>query len=549
MTQGARVVVMAAMVLFYGSLLFFWAQAGNRLSSLPAPAWLAQGDDSVLTRLDNRLFELRLDGTRVAYQQPEPGWHYNGLSRVGDDALLWRQPQAPGWLDLLLHALRLQPHEKPPTESAGLIRCRVGTGSCQAAVIPVPLDRAFHILALPSGRWLLSDTSRHRLLLLDHAGNVVDEQHGFHFPGQPVLDGNSVWLADTNNHRVVQLQPDVDSIGAVVAAVPVPQRGPWRWPTAVLPLVDGWWVLVGDSRLSRDRILVFDRDWQYQRDLDLPEGADLEAMARLGDHVLVSDIVHRQIYGLDLQGNMIGVWQGEPLYSELLGLQHEAARLGRHKGSLMILFAILLIPGFWLAWKIDGKRFSERQRQRVGVAVEAVGELSVALPRQVVWASHNRMIRLRWLVLFLPLSFVSFLAIDPGVEVLMVFSATALVALAAFLPLHCVAGSAIGVGPDGVVVRDYLGRQRCGRGAEVILGSTTLAVGDLIVQIGNQQQPLFDRQFLKETLFPHLGDATRIGGLEECARLWRSDYQRIRLAMVATFLGLAIMVGQMVVGG
>jgi hypothetical protein len=544
MTQGKRVAIMAAMVLVFGSLLVIWVQTGNQLAALPAPAYLAEGEGSVLTRLDDRLFALHNDGTSVEYQQPEPGWHYNGLSRVADDALLWRQSAAPGVLDILLRWLRLQPVTALPEGEAGLVRCRPGTGRCEKVPLPLQLGRAFHIIALPeSGHWLVSDTARHRLLLLDQTGKTIDEASGLRFPNLPLFHGDSVWLPDTNNHRILQYRPSDGRIGPVLKTVPIPAQGQWRWPTAVLPVADGWWVLVGDQTLSRDRILIFDQEWQYQRYISVAD-ADLEAMARLGDLVLVSDISNRQIHGLDQQGNVVGVWQGQPLYAELLALQQRAAQLADRKTDLTILFVVLLAPAFWLAWKIDGKRYQEQQRKRTLFAAESAQATSDGLPQQVVWASHSWIIQLRWLGLLLPLLMgMAFFSIDTPMDMLVMLLSVMALAVSMFFPMHCVAGSAIGVGPDGVVLRDYLGRQRSAQGAELIVGTATLGIGDLIVQVGNPQQPLFDRAFLKDTLAPHLGGATRITGWQEMARLWQSDYQLLRLAMALGLLAILVMLG------
>lgn len=544
MAQGKRAVIMVAMVLVFGGLLIAWIQVGNQLAALPAPAYLAEGEGSVLTRIDDRLFVLGDDGIATEYQQPEPGWHYNGLSRVGDDALLWRQPAEPGLLDILLRWLRLQPVDASPQSDAGLIRCSPGAGQCQRVTLSLQLERAFHIVTLSeSGHWLVSDTARHRLLLLDQVGNVIDEKSGLRFPNLPLVQGDSVWLPDTNNHRILQFQPGDSQIGPVLKTVMIPVHGEWRWPTAVLPVADGWWVLVGDHTLSRDRILMFDQDWQYQRYISLAN-ADLEAMARLGDLVLVSDITNRQIHMLDQQGNIVDVWRGEPLHGELLALQQRTVQLEDQKAGLTMLFVALLAPAFWLAWKIDGKRYHAEQRKRTLLAAES-GEANVAeLPQQVVWAGHNKIIHLRWLLLLLPTSMALILLVpDPGLDFLIMQASVMLLAASMFFPLHCVATSAVGVGPDGVVLRDYLGRERSGRGAELIVGTATLGIGDLIVQVGNSQQPLFDRGFLKDTLAPHLGSATRITGWQELTRLWQSDYQILRLAMALGGLALLAMLG------
>lgn len=544
MTQGKRVAIMAAMVLVFGSLLVAWVQTGNQLAALPAPAYLAEGEGSVLTRIDDRLFALHEYGTSVEYQQPEPGWHYNGLSRVADDALLWRQPAEPGLLDILLRWLRLQPVDASLQGDAGLMRCSPGAGQCERVTLSLQLGRAFHIVALPeSGHWLVSDTARHRLLLLDQAGNVIDEKSGLRFPNLPLVHADSVWLPDTNNHRILQFQPGDDQIGPVLKTVMIPVHGEWRWPTAVLPVADGWWVLVGDRTLSRDRILMFDQDWQYQRYISLAE-ADLEAMARLGDLVLVSDISSRQIHMLDQQGNVVDVWRGEPLYGELLALQQRTMQLEEQKTGLTMLFVVLLAPAFWLAWKIDGKRYQEQQRKHTLFAAESSQTKAAELPQQVVWAGHNKIIHLRWLLLLMPMPMALILLVpDPGLDFLIMLASVMLLAVAMFFPLQCVATSAIGVGPDGVVLRDYLGRQRSARGAELIVGTATLGIGELIVQVGNAQQPLFDRAFLKDTLAPHLASATRITGWQELTRLWQSDYQMLRMAMALGMLVLLVMLG------
>ncbi len=171
---------------------------------------------------------------------------------------------------------------------------------------------AFSLLAdEETGTTVLSDTVGHQLLMLDHRGNVIKRSKvPFHFPNQIALgnDGN-LYVADTNNHRVVAVRAEQESFGTIVKEFRIVHpRNPLKltWPMALAYLPDRkWWVINADDNMSYGIVMILNENGVFEKAVPLPGKADPLRLVPAGGNVLVTDPSAMRVYTVNQKGAVL----------------------------------------------------------------------------------------------------------------------------------------------------------------------------------------------------------------------------------------------------
>ena len=137
-------------------------------------------------------------------------------------------------------------------------------------------------------RLVISDTKHHRLLVSDHAGRVqlvigegkAGHRDGkltearFHQPEGVLLDGETIWVADTENHRIRKVDLASKTVSTVAGT------GAQHWSVTGGPALE--------------------------TDLNSPW-----ALARDGDRLIIAMAGNHTIWVLDLVEGVVGPWAGD----------------------------------------------------------------------------------------------------------------------------------------------------------------------------------------------------------------------------------------------
>lgn len=270
---------------------------------------------------------------------------------LSDNSILLPQGQLPPVTlkENLWMTARFAADDNTPSEP--LQRCSLETRACQ------PLDaagawragRSFKLAVdEAAGHIYVADTARHRLVMLDMDGRILaTHEEGFWFPNQMVLsEGKSLTLADTNHHRLVEIELTADGFGRELHEEFVRD---WGGPLAnkypaglVVDKHSTRWVVVATEGMNEGIVFRVPRAGRAQQ-LDMPAGADPLFLASLNNRVLIPDTATYRVHQFDLEGVRLADFGSPSLKSALAVIRQQYARYSDlFEGSLIVLLAVAL---------------------------------------------------------------------------------------------------------------------------------------------------------------------------------------------------------------
>lgn len=411
MDQELKPLTVIILLLFFGSLLAgkFWA--GGKALDVPRLTHLARHPDGRLFALaGDSLFAWRHPGGPAeAISLNQFGAH----TAVGDlaffsngDLLLRRGPYQPSLLENLFRFNRLTPPgpETSPIAEHGLARCRVETRDCQPfGDTRYRLNSVFHLAVEPdTDRVILADTDRHRLILLSPDGTELDRLEGeFRFPNHVLFHAGTLYVADTNHHRIARVAIGDGGFGAVQTlfrtnptAVILEQR---TWPSAMLPVDREWWVINNDNDMGDGFIHRFNSEGELLGKISLPDKTEPSCLLNLGRGVLIADY--------DSQRLLYAVGDNSPASEvKIPGLdvilkkrQEDQTHYERIDAGFTWAFALSLLGGFFYA--LRGTKFQLRTPPPSSPAASPSESSIRADDPRIQWLERTPWVRrLKWLL-------------------------------------------------------------------------------------------------------------------------------------------------------
>lgn len=174
---------------------------------------------------------------------------------------------------------------------------------------------------------VVTDNGAHRVAVLDADGKLLAHEGGavgrFNYPAQPVWRGdNSIWLAAADAKRIERFEFTGNALTPAMQLVPTPTHDSLLagrdWPMALAPLGDGrWWAVIQYDMMKPGGLLRFGDTGRFDGDARLPPGADLTAVTRLGDGLVVADLHGPTLWRLNLDGRDAQPFGDSALRNEL----------------------------------------------------------------------------------------------------------------------------------------------------------------------------------------------------------------------------------------
>lgn len=544
--EGAVHPAVAALIItLFIVWLVAWVYALDRRHSVPMPTHMApMPDGGVLVRFGDRLYPLNAEGATAAPFVIPGMSEYSGVAVTGPDSVIvYLGGERPSFSRNLLRFLRLAPPASPPAEGEGLYRCR-RAGGCRFLAQAPGLAGVARLYWRPDRQrlWVV-DTGHHEIRRIKEGAESSPRLRDFRFPNGLLPERERMLVADTNHHRIAAVNLTDDRVSTVARIQPTVL---YRWPTDLIRVGDEYWVLVGRDNLEESRLYRYDGDWNR-----LGRGAadlvDLLSLAPLGEGALVVERGERRLWRLDADGEPVA----QMSLPGLAGARERFQYWRRWSDLLLYGGLALLLAGLAFAFWHDRHRLPESFRS------DDLYDWRHEKPaRGEHWLEPVGLVRLRWLYLVLPvLLLLSMGVLLAGAEnpkplwgMLLLGLAMGLAGLSAFLMFRYVAGCAVGVHGDMLLLRDARGRQVAGHRAEIAYHPMMLVIGDVIVPVGSRAMPLFPRWGMRRLVAPTLRGARRLSTLD-CLRLvWRrrfwpllSMYLTSVLMLVAGTAALLIM--------
>lgn len=247
-------------------------------------------------------------------------------------------------------------------DESGLFRCSLETQQCSRfGDGAIDFNRTFHLsIDSQTENVYIADSSRHTLRLFDVNGvQLAVDNNGYKFPNQLSLIDNTLYVADTNHHRIISLDPSPDNFGKLIENHPILSDNPevitvalqqlksQIWPATFVHTKDLWWVNVMNNAMRDGDIYLFDPNWHLLGMLELPEGADPMDLVRYGDSILISDFTLNRVYRYDIDGNYVDDFDSTGL-QQVIDANKTQQTQYKHLsyaalGSFITLFAGLLV--------------------------------------------------------------------------------------------------------------------------------------------------------------------------------------------------------------
>lgn len=244
-------------------------------------------------------------------------------------------------------------------------RCNLSQMQCTALDLPGLSDRADY-------RWVrvrsdeseivVSDASGHQVLVYgrDAATGPYRLRHtyadGLRFPNQTLPAPGGMWVANTNQHQLVQLGDIAPGAAEpprrVVPIAHAGLRATRRFPFAMeRDPEDRLWVLVANGAMRNADLLVFTPQLQPERVVPISAQQDPNAVVLFGQHMLLPDLRNYVVYRLDLQGQVLAPFGDTTFRTELKAAHQQAQWLAQLPTLLIGSIGVLVLAALWLAWK------------------------------------------------------------------------------------------------------------------------------------------------------------------------------------------------------
>lgn len=213
-------------------------------------------------------------------------------------------------------------------EETGLFRCKLDSIECSRfGDGSIDFNRTFHLyIDNPQEYVYVADSSRHTLRVFNAEGvQIAVDDKGYKFPNQLTILENKLYVADTNHHRIVSIDPGPENFGSEIESHSIYSNNPevitikqqrqlsQVWPAAFLHTQDLWWVNILNNGMRDGSVYLYNNDWQLLSLLDLPDDADPMDLVLYQDQVLITDLSLSRIYRFDLDGNRLEDFQSSGL--------------------------------------------------------------------------------------------------------------------------------------------------------------------------------------------------------------------------------------------
>lgn len=242
-------------------------------------------------------------------------------------------------------------------------RCTLSTRRCEALDLPElgpRRDYRWIRLSDDARELTVSDASSHRILVYRRSADGAPftlartYSQGLRFPNQTLAVNGQLWVANTNQHALTQLNGQ-DATRPPLAKFPIDSltlRTMRRFPFAMQrDDQQRLWVLVAGPSMGDADLLLMDAQLRPDRVVPLDAKQDPNALLWTGKEVLVTDMTRFRVDRVSADGQPLGTFGDAAFLAELDAARADHAWGSRLPSFLMGGIALLVLLCTWLGWK------------------------------------------------------------------------------------------------------------------------------------------------------------------------------------------------------
>ncbi len=567
----------AACIIVIGAAisLFYWLWGMQLKSEVGRLGHLKVHENQLIIQYQQQLFWLK-DNESLSKQLD---FSELGLKVFGDyalfnngDLLVYHRNQAPSFLSQIAAFVRLTSQAKVNSDQAlgddGFYRCNLLTRQCQVFGENLPkLERTFHLaINQKTNTVFLANTSEHKLYKINEQGKVIASSKAslFRFPNQLKLVNNELWLADTNNHSLKQVEIATEHFGDIIQTVATSIDKKYKFPHQFSHHDNNVWAIVAPKNLAFAQVALFDKQGKLKTKLANGVGEDPMSVTFWQGKLWLADYQDILIEQFNEQGEFLGELQLDTL-TELKAERHALIQLAQETEQQgKYAFIVIMIIGFALAFILESKETKAAFKQANKLELEQAitkAKAQYSTPHQgnnIVWLT-NRAQKYQGII-YLLLLVMLLLPIISCVQILMSVDEDKWVEL---VPFFFIIIALEGMLLSMVYNVNYIKRLALGvTGKQLIMQAADkevrLDISDikfsdnyffsdsLSIPVGNAKQRYFDYQQLQTYVLPHINIDNKVSLFSGWKILWQQKeplfVSTLRLIVLATILALVITV-------
>ncbi|UTF59544.1 hypothetical protein [Gilvimarinus sp. DA14] len=547
-SKVAAIIIIASVMCALG--LYVWA--GAKQAGLYGYGFMRLYQGDLVVNFDRSLVWLDETGR----ERRALDLQIEGLRPVGDfdffangDVLVYHRAAPLGvWQNIkaflrLREPSRLGSAVQAGARADGFYRCRLAPLDCQPLLNPQVLPARSLRLAVDREQNViyLADTADHSVYKLSASGEVLAaRREGFKFPNQLIIREGSLWLADTNHHRLVELNTATDKFATEVNSYRVTLGGEHRWPHQLTPTRDGFWVLVGNNAMANGRLALVTGEGEVSQPLaaNVLSGAGLTdplAIQLWQGDLWLSDFAEPKLVRINVQSQRAHRVESESLAALE---QRYLARYSHYqlwKNTAIALFVLVLVGGFIAAWLLEKEQTRAAIRSAGRAKTFSVdGEVTPTGSDEIVWLPsalkpwHHWLPKIIWVIwgfMLLALALLYFGAEETPAAIMqlgvimVVF--LAVVSWGVQRLFGFLSASRLGVIGESLVLVDGKGARTVARGAELAYSQHFIFADQIALALGNPNMRFFNEAELKKWVYPRLKQGHKLSPWEQTKHLWR----------------------------
>lgn len=459
------------------------------------------------------LFKLSADGTAA---QQFPASAFNVYSFIGDfavfnndDLLIYQKADLNIWQTLLLNT----DTGAAPTQN-GLLRCvMLGPQPQCQPFSDYQIASSFKLAIDPvTEHVFIADTVKHKVVVLDAQGKLIQTIKQFQYPNQLWIDQQTLYVTDTNNHRISAFAIQSGKLDAKrIDYDIIPDNAPsvtHTFPTAWVKFGDYWLHILTNHALAKGAVYaIADLNTpNTQIRLPLPENADPIVMSVLGQYLVVSDFKSNRLYRFDQTLQPVSDLSGPLLQDYVTQLTAQQRRFAPYK-YIIIALGISLFGGL-LGFMLYKEKTTPKQPE---TSVSEQGDsFRLSTDQGVEWVTLNKArIILITMLVGLPIIFIPTLIRATSHQEalpLMIYVITA--AGASMLLLFSFVGlkwfeKRIGRYGDYVVIRNFSNQLVAGRGSHLTYNERQIQI-DGMRSFNDPKGTMYCKQQMQQLIQPLL---------------------------------------------
>jgi len=441
-------------------------------------------------------------------------------------------------------------------------RCNTATQKCVAMTamfgrIGAPEYALMVAADEQRGRWYFSDNAKHRLILTDADGKVLDVSapgRVMH-PNELVVEKpGELMVVDTDHRRLVRIPVGRDVFGPDLWEMKT--DSPFSRPGRYLPMdlaqtpEGNWWVLVASEGMKDADLILFGSDGKAQRRVDLGPDSDPTRIAPVPGGLLVADPTQVTVTRVSAKDASVASWGDAAFRAELDGLRASRSLWRNLRLAAQVLVGLIPLLGILALWRL-GERLSDPVQ--VGVPrdpqpVSGIHWLEV-LPE---FRKRARRLAITMLVVIggtLIAMLYAFTSVFQGLPQSLQLFGLAILGVAALVPVVLLVRPPRSwrtrLGTDGKRLLLDLGDGKVrGYPFEAVFasGNRQLLAGRRLIplRLGHKAEPLFNEEELAGYVLARIPPSNRISALDLSMRALRAGDRTTRWGLAALVIIFAL---------